>query len=547
MQMLRNLTQRLVLLGLCAVITASAQNVITAPATVEAGAVFELTVSGTLESGDIATIVEKTHPETERGPLYGYFHKPPTAKLTAPDKPGTYELRYFSRKRGPNPFARREITVEGVPTSLEAPANVKAGAPIQVTWTGPARSGDNIRLAEVGAPATQRLAYTYPARNPATLTAPDKAGEYELRYVTGQSSIILASRPITVGGTEASLSPADTVQAGSLLEVPWEGPNNPGDVINLVPAAGGQRAAWGYPGNGNPATMTAPLKPGAYELRYQTGQSRAILARAPITVTPATAQPGKLKVVSSSSSSGADLAGSAIEIILDASGSMLQRLGQQRRIDIAKDTLSKLTSEVIPSGTPFALRVFGKEVGSCQTDLEIPPAPLNSSAVAAKIAALQAKNNAKTPIAASLSAVAQDLASVRGSRIVVLITDGEETCDGDPAAAIKKLRDVGVEVRVNVVGFAIDDAGLRETFEDWADLGGGAYFDARDAAGLMPAVVGALRPIFAVVDAKGQTVADGVVDGDEVELLSGSYTVRIGSKTQPAQVEAGKTATITLK
>jgi len=38
-----------------------------------------------------------------------------------------------------------------------------------------------------------------------------------------------------------------------------------------------------------------------------------------------------------------------------------------------------------------------------------------------------------------------------------------------------------------------------------------------------------------------------VVDGDEVELLPGSYTIRVGTKTQPAQVEASKTATVTLE
>jgi hypothetical protein len=61
-------------------------------------------------------------------------------------------------------------------------------------------------------------------------------------------------------------------------------------------------------------------------------------------------------------------AGSAVEIILDASGSMLQRLGGQRRIDIAKQTLTRLTSATIPAGTPFALHVFGRELDSCQTD-----------------------------------------------------------------------------------------------------------------------------------------------------------------------------------
>ena len=88
---------------------------------------------------------------------------------------------------------------------------------------------------------------------------------------------------------------------------------------------------------------------------------------------------------------GAATSGNAVEIIFDASGSMLQKIGGKRRIDIARETLTKLTSQVIPAGTPFAMRVFGREVNSCQTDMFIPVSPLNAATVGGQIAKLEAK------------------------------------------------------------------------------------------------------------------------------------------------------------
>jgi hypothetical protein len=148
------------------------------------------------------------------------------------------------------------------------------------------------------------------------------------------------------------------------------------------------------------------------------------LASAPLRITPAKQQPGFVSVTAKDVLA----ADGGVEIILDASGSMLQKIGSQPRIDIAKQTLTKLTSSTIPAGTRFALRVFGREAESCQTDLDIPLAPLNPAAAGARIAALEAKNNAKTPIGASLAKVADDLRDVHGERLVILVTDGEETC-----------------------------------------------------------------------------------------------------------------------
>ena len=117
--------------------------------------------------------------------------------------------------------------------------------------------------------------------------------------------------------------------------------------------------------------------------------------------------PGTLEVVSAD---GGTSAGGAVELILDASGSMLKRLDGKRRIVIAKEVLSEAVNQHIPPGTPVALRVFGhKEPNSCRTDLEMALAPLDAAAATKTIQSVNAMNLAKTPIADSLAKVESDL------------------------------------------------------------------------------------------------------------------------------------------
>jgi hypothetical protein len=277
----------------------------------------------------------------------------------------------------------------------------------------------------------------------------------------------------------------------------------------------------------NPGNLVAPLAPGEYELRYSTAEKYLTLARAAIQVTPAKNEPGKIAVTQAPGAK----AGGAIEIILDASGSMLQKLGNERRIDIAKKTLTKLTSSTIPAGTPFAFRVFGREVDSCQTDLDIPVGPLNPAAVGQRIAALVAKNGAKTPIGASLDKAADDLKSVTGEKL------------------IERLRKAGIGTRVSIVGFALDDEKLATTFRRWSDAGGGAFFDAKDAAGLDKSLTEALRPGFEVVNAQGQVLASGIVGGEAVSAPAGNHTVRIkgrANSAKPVTVNPKETANVAL-
>jgi hypothetical protein len=236
--------------------------------------------------------------------------------------------------------------------------------------------------------------------------------------------------------------------------------------------------------------------------------------------------PGSLQVVTAEGESGAGLGG-AIELILDASGSMLQRMEGKRRIVIAREVLTEAVREHLPVGTPVALRVFGhKEPGTCATEVLLPLAPLEPDVAASAIANVQARNLAKTPIADSLAAVPSDLGGAEAAA-VILVTDGEETCGGDPAAVIQSLRDQGIDVTVNIVGFAIDDTALEVQFAEWAELGGGRYFSAQDQSGLSEAIEEALQLPFTVYDASGDLVADGLVNGEPVVLERGVYQVMV--------------------
>jgi len=89
-------------------------------------------------------------------------------------------------------------------------------------------------------------------------------------------------------------------------------------------------------------------------------------------------------------------------------------------------------------------------------------------------------------------------------------------------------------VRVNIVGFAIDDPNLAATFTEWAELGNGQYIDAGNAAELNRAVAQAVAPTFDVIDATVAVVASGQVGADAIDLPPGTYQVVIRSSPEIA-------------
>jgi hypothetical protein len=225
--------------------------------------------------------------------------------------------------------------------------------------------------------------------------------------------------------------------------------------------------------------------------------------------------------------------GVGVEILLDTSGSMRARIGKQTRIGIAKRVLRRLVDRTLPEGLPVALRTFDP-ASRCGSRLVTPLRPLERERMLRTVDDIRIVRQTRTPIAATLEQVASDLSGAQGMAIVVLVTDGAETCAGDPEAVIRRLAASGLDIRLNIVGFAIDDAGLEEQLAHWAELGGGQAFTADDADSLTAGIAAALAAPFRVLDASGAEVARGVVGGEPVSLPPGRYRVEV--LTDPVQV-----------
>ncbi|MEM1140987.1 MAG: VWA domain-containing protein [Pseudomonadota bacterium] len=179
-------------------------------------------------------------------------------------------------------------------------------------------------------------------------------------------------------------------------------------------------------------------------------------------------------------------ASSDVVYILDASNSMWGQIEGTAKIETARSVMGDLLSNASP-GTQIGLIAYGhRSEGEC-SDIEILANVGQASTVALKdsLAGLQPKG--KTPIAGALQEAKELLAGREGKRNIVLISDGIETCGGDPCAIAAELAADGVGTKVHAVGFDVDSA-AREQLECIAEKGQGSYYNASSASELQLAL-----------------------------------------------------------
>ena len=257
---------------------------VTAPETANAGGVIEVTWQGPNNTKDYITIVPAGAEEGAYN-SYEYTSEGSPAHITAADQPGAYEIRYVSGQSQVT-LATRLVTLEAVLTSLDATPTAVAGSSVAITWKGPNAARDYVTIVEVGADEGSYNRYGY-TEDGTTLQvqAPDLAGDYEIRYVSGQSSATMARKPITLTAPTILMEAQGTVLAGQPFTVEWLGPDYARDYLSIavIGSADDEYISYAYTRNGSPASFTAPAG-GNYELRYVTGQSETVLARVPLGV-----------------------------------------------------------------------------------------------------------------------------------------------------------------------------------------------------------------------------------------------------------------------
>lgn len=164
-----------------------------------------------------------------------------------------------------------------------------------------------------------------------------------------------------------------------------------------------------------------------------------------------------------------------ILFLLDGSGSMLAKWENTYRITAAKKLLSDLVDSLRTDvNLELALRVYGhqydRRLKRCDdTRLEAPFAKDNHDRIIQVLKNLGPKGT--TPIAYSLEQAANDFPNVGNTRnIIIIITDGIESCEGDPCAVSLALQRKGIFLKPFIIGIGMD-----KNFEDQFGCMGSFY------------------------------------------------------------------------
>ena len=170
---------------------------LTAPSEIAAGRRFEVDWEGPAAPADFLALTTEAAGDGDYLSLH-LASKGSPARFVAPWEPGSYEIRYVEGD-GNRVRRRTAVSVEATSVSLKAPRRVRAGTRFELRWTGPNRQGDYLAVAATAAGPLDHEDWVYTsAGSPASLAAPFAAGDYELRYVSGDSQEILAAIPIAV-------------------------------------------------------------------------------------------------------------------------------------------------------------------------------------------------------------------------------------------------------------------------------------------------------------------------------------------------------------
>ena len=272
-------------------------------------------------------------------------------------------------------------------------------------------------------------------------------------------------------------------------------------------------------------------------------------------------------------------AASAVALVLDASGSMNAKLPEGKtRIEAAKLAVEDLVGK-LPADVRLSLWAYGHQSPTSKHDCRdtermvgLDAVSANKENVLAKTRAIKAQGY--TPITYVIKLAADDLAKEDAKpRTVILVSDGKETCEGDPCATAKALAQADASLVVHTIGFAVDTA-AKYQLQCIARVARGRYFDANNTSELAAMLSEAAKPappsqpITQVVVSKpqpgrlevrradmkghkvssaetGEIVASLNSSGPRKELPAGLYNVTFGNAVwKSVEVKPGETTVL---
>ncbi|QRF68528.1 vWA domain-containing protein [Ponticoccus alexandrii] len=174
-------------------------------------------------------------------------------------------------------------------------------------------------------------------------------------------------------------------------------------------------------------------------------------------------------------------------LVFDASGSMWNRVeGDLSRIEVARDVMGEYF-QTRDATIPLSVIAYGhNRRGDCG-DIEVVSAMAQDAPadLERRLRALMPRG--MTPLTDSLALARGQIPQSAEAADIILVTDGLETCEGDPCALAAELAAEGIDIRAHVVGFGLSRSEL-EGLSCITDQTGGLMFDTNSGAELAEAL-----------------------------------------------------------
>ncbi|WP_010678324.1 VWA domain-containing protein [Bacillus timonensis] len=202
---------------------------------------------------------------------------------------------------------------------------------------------------------------------------------------------------------------------------------------------------------------------------------------------------------------------SEVYILLDASGSMYGKVQGMQKMAIAKKAASRFASTV-GNEKEISLVVYGHTGSNQEKDKQLscskiedvyPLQKFNPEAFSDAVNKVQAKG--WTPLASAIDFVHKKTKTSSNNVTLYIISDGIETCGGDPVATAKAFANQHSNGAVNIIGFDVD-AESENQLKAVASAGNGEYISANTIEELDNSITNKWVPSFQEIMSKSNSL-----------------------------------------
>jgi hypothetical protein len=171
-------------------------------------------------------------------------------------------------------------------------------------------------------------------------------------------------------------------------------------------------------------------------------------------------------VVEERNQEGGSLTSPKIEMIVDSSGSMGQALGEDKtKMFYLKKMISRYFTDQWKEEAQSSLRVYGaQKKGKCDDNhLAVGFGEKSLGKIESAVGRLEPLG--MTPLFKSVQMASTDLQDYKGPKRIIVFTDGEDTCGGDPckvAEDLKKNPQLDLKIYVVAIGFKPEDKNFKK-------------------------------------------------------------------------------------